>query len=172
MDLMNKSSLLVLHNYNSHANSTVLETAVKLDEQSFTKPSSPSHGSVQALLTHMLTTEFFFLARCEGKPINSKPGAPPLSIAEIGVTFAQIAKERRKYLDWVSEDLLSQEIIIPIIGQDIKLARWQFLTQSLMHSAHHRGELSIVLTGLGYPLPTLDIIIEFVQETGQKWPCP
>ena len=73
---------------------------------------------------------------------------------------------------WVSEDLLAQEIIIPIGGQDIKLARWQFLTQSLMHSTHHRGELSIVLTGLGHPLPTLDIIIEFVQESGQQWTSP
>jgi len=167
---MNKSSLLVLHNYNDHANKLVLETASKLDEQAFTTSSSPSHGSVQGLLTHMLTTEFFFLARVEGKPVTSKPGAPPLSNEEIGVTFAQIAEERRKYLAWVSEELLAQEIIVPIGGQDIKLARWQFLVQSLMHTAHHRGELSIVLTGLGYPLPTLDIIIEFVQERGQEWP--
>ena len=167
---MNKSSLLVLHNYNDHANKLVLETAAKLDEQAFTTSSSPSHGSVQGLLTHMLTTEFFFLARCEGKPVMSKPGAPPLTIEKIGVTYAQIAEERRKYLAWVSEDLLVQEIIVPIGGQDIKLARWQFLAQSLMHSAHHRGELSVVLTGLGHPLPTLDIIIEFAQESGQQWP--
>jgi len=170
MDPLNKSSLFVLHNYNNHANKLVLETAAKLDEQEFTTSSSPSHGSVQGLLTHMLTTEFFFLARCEGKPVISKPGAPPLTIEEIGVTFAQITEERRKYLAWVSEDLLAQEIVIPIGGHDIKLARWQFLAQSLMHSAHHRGELSIVLTGLGHPLPTLDIIIEFVQESGQEWP--
>lgn len=170
MDTMNKSSLLVLHNYNDHANTLVLETAAKLDELAFTTSSSPSHGSVQGLLTHMLTTEFFFLARAEGKPILPKPPAAALSLEEIRLTFAQVASERRKYLDWVSEDLLAQEIIIPIGGQDFKLARWQLLAQSLVHSTHHRGELSIVLTGLDHPLPTLDIIIEFVNESGQHWP--
>jgi uncharacterized damage-inducible protein DinB len=170
MDTINKSSLLVLHNYNDHANSLVLETAAKLDEQAFTTTSSPSHGSVQGLLTHMLTTEFFFLARSEGKPILPKSPAAALSLEEIRLTFAQVAAERRKYLDWVSEELLAQEILVPIGGQEFQLARWQLLAQSLMHTAHHRGELSIVLTGLGFPLPTLDIIIEFVNESGQHWP--
>lgn len=170
MDTMNKSSLLVLHNYNDHANALVMEAAKKLDENAFTTSSSPSHGSVQGLLTHMLTTEFFFLARCEGKPVQPKPAAATLTLEEIRVTFVQIAEERRKYLEWISEDLLAQEIAIPIGGQDFTLARWQFLAQSLLHSAHHRGELSIVMTALGAPLPTLDIIIPFVNESGQHWP--
>jgi len=27
-----------------------------------------------------------------------------------------------------------------------------------------------VMTGLGHPLPTLDPIIEFINESGQHWP--
>jgi uncharacterized damage-inducible protein DinB len=167
---MDKSALLVLHNYNDHANQLVLDTAVRLDESAFTIASSPSHGSVQGLLTHVLTTEFFFLARCEGKPVQPKPPAAALSLQELRVSFAQVAAERRRYLDWITGELLAQEIAIPIGGHEIKLARWQFLLQSLVHSAHHRGELSIVMTGLGAPLPTLDIIIPFVNASGQQWP--
>jgi uncharacterized damage-inducible protein DinB len=44
------------------------------------------------------------------------------------------------------------------------------MLQSLIHSVHHRGELSIVMTGLGHPLPTLDIILHFARESGQPWP--
>lgn len=161
----------MLHNYNSYANQLVLQTAAAMDETAFTAQSSPSHGSVQALLTHMLTTEFFFLARSEGKPVNPK-GAPDkaLSLPEITVAFAQIAEERAKYLNWVTEEKLLEIIEIPIGGQLFTLARWQLLTQSLLHTAHHRGELSIVMTGLGHPLPTLDPIIEFINESGQHWP--
>jgi uncharacterized damage-inducible protein DinB len=171
MDTLNKSALLVLHKYNSHANGLVLQTAAGMDESAFTAQSSPSHGSVQALLTHMLTTEFFFLARSEGKPVNPK-SAPDksLSLQEIAVAFSQIADERLKYLNWITEEKLAEVIEIPIGGQSFNLARWQLLTQSLLHSAHHRGELSIVMTGLGHPLPTLDPIIEFIQESGQTWP--
>jgi len=172
MEKPNKSALLVLHNYNSYANNLLLQTAAAMDEaSSFTALSSPSHGSVQALLTHMLTTEFFFLARSEGKPVNPK-SAPDkkLTLPEITAAFNQIADERLKYLNWVSEEKLLEIVDIPIGGQPFKLARWQLLTQSLLHSAHHRGELSIVMTGLGHPLPTLDPIIAFIHESGQTWP--
>ncbi|MHB8088729.1 MAG: DinB family protein [Anaerolineaceae bacterium] len=167
MDNINKSALLVLHNTNNHANQLVLQTAAEMDEAAFTVQSSPSHGSVQALLTHMLTTEFFFLARSEGKPVNPKEAPDKkLTLPEIAAAFSQIADERLKYLNWVSDEKLLEIVDIPIGGQPFKLARWQLLTQSLLHSAHHRGELSIVMTGLGHPLPTLDPIVEFVHESG------
>jgi uncharacterized damage-inducible protein DinB len=171
MENINKSALLVLHNTNRYANNLVLQTAAAMDEVAFTAQSSPSHGSVQALLTHMLTTEFFFLARSEGKPVNPK-SAPDktLSLAEITAAFNQISDERQKYLNWVTDEKLLEIIDLPIGGQPFKLPRWQLLTQSLLHSAHHRGELSIVMTGLGHPLPTLDAIIEFIHESGQVWP--
>lgn len=171
MENLNKSALLVLHNYNSYSNGLVLKTAAAMDDTALSAQSSPSHGSVQALLTHMLTTEFFFLARSEGKPISPK-SAPDktLNMDEITGAFTQIADERLKYLNWVSEEKLLEIVDIPIGGEPFKLTRWQLLTQSLLHSAHHRGELSIVMTGLGYPLPTLDPIISFINESGQHWP--
>ena len=171
MDIINKSALLVLHHYNSHANTLVLQTAVAMDESALTAQASPSHGSVLALLTHMLTSEFFFLARSEGKPVNPK-SAPDKTLAlhEIILAFGQVADERLKYLNWVTDEKLLEVVEIPLNGTPYHLARWQLLTQSLAHSAHHRGELSIVMTGLGHPLPTLDPIITFINESGQHWP--
>lgn len=42
--------------------------------------------------------------------------------------------------------------------------------QAFVQSTHPRGELSIVLSQLGQSLPTLDIIIPFVTDSGQVWP--
>jgi len=171
MDTINKAALLVLHNINGHANTLVLQTAAAMEESALTVQASASHGSVLGLLTHMLTSEFYFLARSEGKPINPK-SAPDkaLNLQEVALAFTQVAEERLKYLNWVNEDQLQQIVDIPLNGCDYKLPRWQLLTQSLLHSAHHRGELSIVMTALGHPLPTLDPIIPFINQSGQLWP--
>lgn len=170
MEQLDRSSLLVLHHYNGHANDLLLKTAAELDEKAFTAQSSPSHGTVQGLLTHMLMVEFFFLARSEGKPVNPKDNPDKtLSLAEITETFSQIAEERKKYLHWVTDEKLDEIIELPLEGRPYKLARWQLLAQSLLHSIHHRGELSIVLTGLGHPLPTLDPIIQFIRDSKQEW---
>jgi len=171
METLNKSALLVLHEYNRYANDLVLQTAAGMDASALTAQSSPSHGSVLALLTHMLTSEFYFLARSEGKPVNPK-SAPDktLSLDEIALAFAQLADERLKYLNWVTDEKLLEVVDIPLNGQPCRLARWQLLTQSLVHSAHHRGELSIVMSGLGHPLPTLDPVIHFINDSGQHLP--
>ncbi|UCC76110.1 MAG: hypothetical protein JSW37_11425, partial [Anaerolineales bacterium] len=41
---------------------------------------------------------------------------------------------------------------------------------AVIHSVHHRGELSVVCTGLGYPLSTMDIILHFINQSGQSSP--
>nr|MBP9041735.1 hypothetical protein [Anaerolineaceae bacterium] len=61
------------------------------------------------------------------------------------------------------------EITVQIGAGRFTLPRWQLLAQSLIHSIHHRGELSIVMTELGYPLPTLDPILKYVNDSGQVW---
>ena len=67
---------------------------------------------------------------------------------------------RKEYLEIVNENELYEVIATQIRQQPLQLTRWQMLAQSLIHSIHHRGELSIVMTGLGYPLPTLDPILQ------------
>lgn len=171
MSDMNRSALLVLHNYNSYANSLVLKTALALDEAAFSSQSSPSHGLVQRLLMHMLAVETSFLAKCNGEAAQGKVfEAEEMTLAEITDDFTRIATERGAYLDAVTEDELAEVVTIQIGGKSLRLARWQLLAQALLSSAHHRGELSIVMTALSVPLPTLDPILQFVNESGQVWP--
>jgi uncharacterized damage-inducible protein DinB len=171
MDEMDRSALVVLHNYNSYANGLVLKTALVLDEAAFTAQSSPSHGSVQALLMHILAVEASFLAKCKGEAPQGKVfETEEMALTEIAEEFARVADARGAYLGAVSEDELAEFITIQIGGKPLRLGRWQLLAQSLLSSMHHRGELSIVMTGLGVPLPTLDPILQFVRESGQEWP--
>jgi uncharacterized damage-inducible protein DinB len=171
MDHMDCSTLLVLHKYNCYANTLLLQTAAKMDDAAFTAQASPSHGSVQQLLMHILAVEASFLARCTGeKSLLQIFTADALDLDEIIRELNEVALLRRQYLESVSQQELDEVIEITLGGKPLNLTRWQMLAQSLISSIHHRGELSIVMTGLGHPLPTLDPILQFVRESGQEWP--
>jgi len=165
---MNQDGLLALYNYNAYANSLVIETVAQLTEAKFTQASSPSHSSVRELLMHMLESEAFFLSVCTGHPMEELPS--DTTLADIHRFCDNLAKETYDYLVKLTDIDLIQEIEVPISHQLLRLSKWQALVQGFVHSTHHRGELSIVLTELGYPLPTLDIIIQFVEQSRQQWP--
>lgn len=169
METLNRSGLIALHIYNVYANNLVLETAAGMSEDELSRASSPSHGSVINLLRHIFGCEYYFLILCMGtKPEEASTELPTLST--LREYFAALAERRAGYLNAVDEYELAAAITVQIGKGDFTLPRWQLMAQSLIHSIHHRGELSIVMTELGYPLPTLDPILKYVNESGQVWP--
>lgn len=170
MESMNRSSLYTLHDYTVYANDLVLQTAAKMPGEALTLDASPSHGSVKRLLVHLFRCEYYFLMEC----MNSQPEDPfgdldTLTLSALGEAFTVLNDRRGRYLAHVNEYEL-QEVIALNLGQTrLSLPRWQFMAQSLLHSVHHRGELSIVMTGLGYPLPTLDPILLYASQAGQPF---
>lgn len=166
---MDQDLLVALYTYNTYANRLVLDTVARLTDEEFTRPASPSHESVRTLLLHMMGAETFFLKRCQGQPLPSPPTTTP-TLAQIRVYVDQLAQEQETFVRSLAENDLQREVEYEVGGHSLRLPVWQMLVQAFVHSTHHRGELSIVLSGLGYPLPTLDIIIPFVTQSGQKWP--
>ncbi len=165
---MNRDGLLTLYTYNTYANWLVLDTAAKLTEARLIQVSSPSHNSVHDLLVHMWNCEAYFVSVCRGHPLEESPSMPTL--AAIRNAWTDLAKETSDYIASLADTDLAQEITIIMKDQPLHLPKWQALVQAFVHSTHHRGELSIVLTELGCPLPTLDILIYFIEQSGQEWP--
>jgi len=164
---MDRAGLLTLSSYNGYANRLVLETAGKLNEPDLVKEFSPSHGSIIKLLHHMLDVETFFLFVAEAKtPLKRKPS----NLADLCENWQQLDAERLNFISDLNETDLARIVEVPLGSQSMRFTTSQILLQSLLHSTHHRGELSILLTQLGYPLPTLDVIIQFAQQSGQPWP--
>jgi uncharacterized damage-inducible protein DinB len=149
----------------------VLDTAERLTQDELIRQSSPSHSSVLALLRHMLECEAFFLACCRGEPFPGYDRAGLESVAHVRQRWTSLAQVQREFIGALGEDELEREIPLPFRSAESHLPLWQLLVQAFMHSTHHRGELSIVLTGLGHPLPTLDIILHFFARSGQDWPA-
>ena len=166
---MEQSILAALYRYNNYANQLVLETAARLTVDEFTQRSSPSRESAHILLRHLLATETFFLRSCQAQAM------PPdlnqlVTVADLQDYQQMLAHDQATFIQTLTDIDLQREIDFQIGPQPLHLPMWQLLMQAFVHSAHHRGELSIVLSQLGHPLPTLDIIIPLVEWNGQVWP--
>jgi uncharacterized damage-inducible protein DinB len=166
--MINQDGLLSLYTYNAYANRLVLDTIENLTEQEFMQECSPSRGSVRGLLTHMVECEAFFLAQCQNRSIELD-SVDLSTLANIRQYWSKLEQEQLDFIGSLGDDEILHDIPVRIREQPLVFPIWQLLAQALIHSVHHRGELSIVLTGLNHPLPTLDIILHFIKESRQNW---
>lgn len=167
---MDRKGLLALAEYHAYANRRLFAVAEKMSPEQFATPGEYSHGSVQRMLRHMLGTEVGFLALCQGRVEQRAPES--LSFAELRERFETTDQAMIDYICRLDAVELERTVEFAFSsGQPpLQLPVWQIMVQVFVHATHHRGELSIIMTALGFPLPTPDIIIQFVQESGQTWP--
>jgi len=167
--MMNRDGVSSLYSFNTYANTIVLDFVEALSAEAFVRPSSPSHGSVHELLVHMLECEGFFLAQCQGQVFNLAE-ADTSTLAGIRKRWLTLQYKQQRYTDSIDNADLAREVVVELGGQTLVVPVWKLLIQPVVHSAHHRGELSIVLTGLGHPMPTVDFLLHHIRATGQPWP--
>lgn len=161
--------LLDLVRASDAANEILLHTLEEANERRIIPAISPSHGSIPGLLHHMLAVEAFFLNTAQGRASEfSKVETQDLH--ELKNRWKRLSQRRFEYLSGISTSILQEEIPVDLGRGQIVLPRYQLIIQSVTHSIHHRGELSILLSNLGHPLPTMDSILYFVEVSGQTWP--
>ncbi len=160
---MDRDGLLTLARYHAYANALVLDVMEPMSDTELDQ-SSPSRGSARGLVRHLLGADVFFVALCQGLAANDIPTFP--TIADLRRYWRGVETEMQAFIAGLTQDDLTREIVVPfqLKGKSVRLPIWQLLLQMFTHATHHRGELSIVLSGLGHPLPTLDPILLFAEE--------
>jgi len=166
MATMNRAGLLALYQYNAHANHLVLDGLAQLSEDEFTRAPSPSHASVRGLVLHLLECEAWFLAICQGRTLQEL-SLPTLD--DLRRFQRELEQEQLALIPTLTESDLARDLEVQFGQHPLHFPVWQLLVQAFVHSTHHRAELSILLGQMGHPLPTLDIILHFVKESGQSW---
>lgn len=166
---MDHSLLLSLAKYNALANHLLFETVGNLSTSELEITPSPSRKNIFRLLQHLLAVEAHYLAQWQGN--NFDFDAQALSTVESLQVFAsQVDVSLINLVTSLKEKDLFQEKTIQIGGYDFQFTTWQILLHIFMHSAQHRGELSVLLSFKGQSLAIPDIITQFAQESGQTWP--
>ena len=167
MQTMNREGLLALYRYNAYANHLVLDGLAQLTQDEFTRAPSPSHSSIRGLVLHMLECEAWFLALCQGRQMKE---LDLLTLADIRRYWSDVERDQQAFIAQLVESDLARDVSLELGGTGYHLPVWQLLVQAFVHSTHHRAELGILVGQMGHVLPTLDIIIHFLQESGQTWP--
>jgi uncharacterized damage-inducible protein DinB len=167
MTTMNRDGLLALYEYDAYANHLVLDGLAQLSEDEFTHAPSPSRSTLRTLFLHSLLGEAWFLAACQGHKFE-QPDLPTLD--DIRHFQSRLEKEHQAYLAALSESDLARDVQIELGEHPYHLLVWQLLVQAFLHATQHRAELGIVLGQMGHPLPTMDIIVYFMRQSGQPWP--
>jgi uncharacterized damage-inducible protein DinB len=167
MATMNRDGLLALYEYDACANHLVLDGLAQLSEDEFTHAPSPSRSTVRTLFLHSLLGEAWFLAMCQGRKFQ-QPDLPTLD--DMRRFQSELEKEQQAFIATLAESDLARDVQIEFGQQPYHLPVWQLLVQAFLHATQHRAELGIVLGQMGHPLPTMDIIIHFMHQSGQPWP--
>jgi uncharacterized damage-inducible protein DinB len=164
---MNQEGLLALADYHAYATKKMLATVEKLGESQLSQEKSLSHGTIRRLLQHMMGTETFFLTICQGHSLDFDPTRYN-RLEEIRAYWDGLLHRMRRYIETVEKDELERGREFQLHERAYELPAWKLLVYAFMHAAHHRGELSVLLSELGQPLPTIDILTHFLETDLQS----
>jgi len=160
--------LLTLWQYNASANQKLCGILAKLPQETLETTTTPSRENLWRLVNHIFLTEQHFLKICiEGtapRPVRFA------HFSDLAAAWEWINNEGIQYLEQESLAKLGEVIPVTIGMHTFRFARWELLLQCVTHSIQHRGELSIVLSGLGHPLPNMDLIVTMAEQHGYVWP--
>jgi uncharacterized damage-inducible protein DinB len=147
--------------YNEWMNSRLFALCATLSEAELRRDQGAFFGSIYATLNHIAYADLAFLSRFTGTPAV----VPELG-ADLFGSYAALRSEReaidRRLLDWTA--LLSdawlrgaQTYTSKVDGATRTLPRWLLLSHLFNHQAHHRGQVTTLLSQLGLDMGSTDL---------------
>jgi uncharacterized damage-inducible protein DinB len=151
--------------FHDWARPRLVAAAWTLDEPQRRKPGvvagGNGDGSVHDALCHVLGAEVTWFARWQGDAHHSLWQASEYpDLDTLDAAWAALEDRRCSWL----EGLTDADLTRPVGYMSARLhvmeqfPLWETLLHVCNHTAHHRGEVSAALTGLGTPPETLDLI--------------
>ena len=159
--------------YNRWANGVVYETAAELNEAELNRNAGAFFGSLIGTLNHILVADRIWLKRFTGE------GSAPSKLDTVlhpdlaGLRAARDAEDERivAWVDSLTEQNLAGRFTYLTVT-DMRTVSQRLapaLAHFFNHQTHHRGQAHTILTGLGKPSLTLDLIYFQRTEEGRAF---
>ena len=156
----NLSYCRTMAEYNHWMNQKIYTVCAEIPDDKRREDLGAFFKSIHGTLNHLLVGDRIWLGRFTEQPFLAKLDQ------EICADFDELCREREatdlQIIDW-SEQLTSEWLDQPFSftsssdGKTRVLPTWLLVTQLFNHQTHHRGQLTTLLSQLGYDLGRTDL---------------
>jgi uncharacterized damage-inducible protein DinB len=167
---MNRQDILTLYEYNAWANARILRAVEPLAAKAFLRDLKNSFPSVRDTLAHILGAEWIWLRRWHGEsPSQILVPTDYPTLGSLKDRYAAVDKERRAFLDGLSEERLAQPFQYKdMAGKAHSLLLVQSLQHVVNHGTYHRGQITTMLRQLGATPVSTDLSRFYLDRAAGK----
>lgn len=140
-----------LHSYQAWADAEIFRLVESM-------PAAQSDDKLIKLLNHLDAVYRFFVLSVQGEPPTTEELTRERSIEQLRASMQKIHKLADGYLPKLRESRLQDPIEVPWF-KDFQPTCQEALTQAIMHSQNHRGQLLTMLRSAGANTKPLDYIV-------------
>jgi uncharacterized damage-inducible protein DinB len=168
-----KQHFMMFAAYNQWANNRIYDAALELTDEEFNRPVGAAFGSLMGTLNHLLVADRIWMKR-----FTSEGDAPAAldTIVHRALAALRMARETedRRIAEWVAtltEKALAGRFTYMTVT-DMRTVSQRLapaLAHLFNHQTHHRGQAHTILTMLGQPSVTLDLVYFQRTEEGRAY---
>jgi uncharacterized damage-inducible protein DinB len=168
---MSVTDLQELHAYGHWANRKLLDALSALSDQEFTRNVAGSYGSIRNTFVHALSAEWGWLGRCGAQPdrgarLKSEDYPTLQSVVDLSRKVEKIAQE---FLPTLTDADLGRILEFSFAPPDTyRMTVEQTLRHGAIHSAHHRGQVSLLCRMLGHAPGNIDAVFYYAGDVGLR----
>lgn len=156
-----KDLLLTYARYHHWATDRVLESTKPIPDEARKADTGLYFRGIHGTLNHLLLVDRLWLGRFTGSPYPVRDLAE-----EVDADFATLADSLRRetaawasFVDGHSESELAKPFTYTSMrGAPTTVRLGEALLHVFNHGTHHRGQISAIVTRLGFPTPETDIV--------------
>ena len=158
--------------YNAWANEAVYDAAAPLSDADYRADKGAFFGSLHRTLNHLLVTDRIWMKRMTGT------GEAPATLDAIlfedfaSLQAARVDQDARisAWIGTLTDTALAATFTYTPVStpQPVTQRLAPVLAHLFNHQTHHRGQCHTILTALGRPSVTLDMI-SFQRHAGKRW---
>ena len=163
---MRVADLERLYNYSYWANQKLFSALTQLTPEQFTQPVAGSYESIRNTLVHVMSAEWGWLDRCGGHARGAKlnPADYP-TVDSVLEAWRRVEGWMREFLSNLHDDDLTRVVEFTLASSAPRsMAIGDLMQHSVVHAAHHRGQVALLLRTLGYAPGNFDFLI-YAAET-------